>query len=131
MAYDIALNTKTHDIAVNSGNVRLIDNKERIAQQLRITLWEWLGEWFLDARDGVPYREYILVKNPNMKHIRQVLSENIMKVDGVNRIDELNLKYNPKSRTLIVDFAVDTDDGQIARTDVFAPGPNFLKTTLS
>ena len=120
MAYDIALNAKTHDIAVNSGNVRLIDNKERIAQQLRITLWEWLGEWFLDARDGVPYREYILVKSPNMKHIRQVLSESIMKVDGVNRIDELNLKYDPKSRTLIVTFAVDTDEGQIARTEVLS-----------
>ena len=120
MAYDIALSTKTHDLVVDSGNFRLIDNKERIAQQLRITLWEWLGECFLDARDGVPYREYILVKNPNMKHIRQVLSDNIMKVDGVNRIDELNLNYNPKNRTLIVDFAVDTDDGQIARTEVLS-----------
>ena len=120
MAYDIALNAKTHDIAIDSGNFRLIDNKERIAQQLRITLWEWLGEWFLDARDGVPYREYILVKNPNMKHIRQVLSDNIMKVDGVNRIDELNLKYDPKNRTLIVDFAVDTDEGQISRMEVLS-----------
>lgn len=120
MAYDIALNTKTHDIAIDSGNFRLIDNKERIAQQLRITLWEWLGEWFLDARDGVPYREYILVKNPNMKHIRQVISDNIMKVAGVNRIDELNLNYDPKSRTLIVDFAVDTDEGQIIKTEVLS-----------
>ena len=120
MAYDIALNAKTHDIVVASGNFRLIDSKERIAQQLRITLWEWSGEWFLDARDGVPYREYILIKNPNMKHIRQVLSENIMKVDGVNRIDELNLKYDPKSRTLIVDFAIDTDEGKIMRTEVLS-----------
>ena len=120
MAYDIALNAKTHDIAVDSGNIRLIDNKERIAQQLRITPWEWLGEWFLDARDGVPYREYILVKNPNMKHIRQVLSEHIMKVEGVNRIDELNLKYDPQSRTVMVDLAVDTDEGQITRTEVLS-----------
>lgn len=120
MAYDIALNAKTHDISVNGGNLRLIDNKERIAQQLRITLWEWLGEWFLDARDGVPYREYILVKNPNMKHIRQVISDNIMKVNGVNRIDELNLNFDHKNRTLIVDFSVDTDDGQIVRTEVLS-----------
>lgn len=120
MAYDIALNAKTHDIVVDGGNFRLIDDKERIAQQLRITLWEWRGEWFLDARDGVPYREYILIKNPNMKHIRQILSENIMKVDGINRLEELNLKYDPKNRTLIVDFAVDTDDGQITRTEVLS-----------
>ena len=120
MAYDLALNRGTHDLQLVNGDLLVINNKERIAQQLRVTLWEWLGEWFLDARDGVPYREYILVKNPNMKHIRQVLSDNIMKVDGVNRIDELNLNYNPKNRTLIVTFAVDTDDGQIARTEVLS-----------
>ena len=120
MAYDLALNRGTHDLQIVNGDLLVINNKERIAQQLRVTLWEWLGEWFLDARDGVPYREYILVKNPNMKHIRQVLSDNIMKVDGVKRIDELNLKYDPKSRTLIVDFAVDTDEGQITRTEVLS-----------
>ena len=120
MAYDLALNRGTHDLQLVNGDLLVINNKERIAQQLRVTLWEWLGEWFLDARDGVPYREYILVKSPNMKHIRQVLSDNIMKVDGVNRIDELNLNYNPKNRTLIVTFAVDTDDGRIARTEVLS-----------
>ena len=120
MAYDLALNRGTHDLQLVNGDLLVINNKERIAQQLRVTLWEWLGEWFLDARDGVPYREYILVKNPNMKHIRQVLSDNIMKVDGVNRIDELNLNYNPKNRTLIATFAVDTDNGQIARTEVLS-----------
>lgn len=120
MAYDLALNRGTHDLQLVNGDLLVINNKERIAQQLRVTLWEWLGEWFLDARDGVPYREYILIKNPNMKHIRQILSENIMKVNGVNRIDELNFKYDPKNRTLIVTFAVDTDEGQIARTEVLS-----------
>ena len=120
MAYDLALNRGTHDLQLVNGDLLVINNKERIAQQLRVTLWEWLGEWFLDARDGVPYREYILVKNPNMKHIRQVLSENIAKIEGVNRIEELNLNFDTKNRTLIVDFSIDTDDGQIVRTEVLS-----------
>ena len=120
MAYDLALSRGTHDLQLVNGDFLVIDNKERIAQQLRVTLWEWLGEWFLDARDGVPYREYILVKNPNMKHIRQVLSDNIAKIEGVNRIEELNLNFDPKNRTLIVDFSIDTDDGQIVRTEVLS-----------
>ena len=120
MAYDLALNRGTHDLQLVNGDFLVIDNKERIAQQLRVTLWEWLGEWFLDSRDGVPYREYILVKNPNMKHIRQVLTENIVKIEGVNRIEELNLNFDPKNRTLIVDFSIDTDDGQIVRTEVLS-----------
>lgn len=120
MAYDLALNRGTHDLQLANGDFLVIDHKERIAQQLRITLWEWLGEWFLDERDGVPYREYILVKNPNIKHIRQVLTENIAKVEGVNRIEELNLNYDTKNRNLIVDFSVDTDEGQIVRTEVLS-----------
>lgn len=118
MAYDLALNRNMHDIQLVNGDFLVIDNKERVAQQLKITLWEWVGEWFLDARDGVPYQEYILVKNPNLSHIRQILTDKIMSVEGVTRINTLDLKYNQKSRNLIVDFVISTPYGQIVRTEV-------------
>ena len=65
MAYDIAMDVNTNDIVLKNGDALLIDNAERIAQQILISLRFWLGEWFLDTRQGVPYLEYILVKNPN------------------------------------------------------------------
>lgn len=72
MAYDIALNTANNDLVIKNNDLILIDNAERIAQQVLITLRFWLNEWFLDTRQGIPYLEYILVKNPNKNHIKQI-----------------------------------------------------------
>lgn len=46
---DLALNAKTHDLALN-GDVLFIDNVERVAQQIKIQLLTFLGEWFWTLR---------------------------------------------------------------------------------
>ena len=71
MAYDIAVDVNISDIVLtDDGDIMLIDNAERVAQQIVISLRFWLGEWFLDTSLGVPYLEYVLVKNPNINHVR-------------------------------------------------------------
>lgn len=89
MAYDLAMDMSTGDLVLKDGDLLLIDNAERVMQQVLISLREWLGEWFLNTRDGVPYLEYILVKNPNENHIRQVLSDAILVVEGVESITSM------------------------------------------
>jgi uncharacterized protein (UPF0147 family) len=122
MAYDIAMDVSTGDIALKDNDILLIDNAERVAQQVLITLREWRGEWFLKTADGVPYLEYILVKNPNMAHVRQVLTEAIESVEGVKKCTELDLQFNRVLRTLSVSYEIDTDYGLIARKEVLGYG---------
>ena len=122
MAYDIAMDVSTGDIALKDNDILLIDNAERVAQQVLITLREWRGEWFLKTADGVPYLEYILVKNPNMAHVRQVLTEAIESVEGVKKCSELDLQFNRVLRTLSVSYEIDTDYGLIARKEVLGYG---------
>ena len=100
----------------------LIDNAERVAQQVLITLRFWLGEWFLDTREGVPYLEYILVKNPNMSHIKQILTEKIKSVDGVNNIVSLDFDFRRITRELYVNFEIDTDYGLVTERAVLGYG---------
>ena len=69
---DIALDARTHDIVLVDGDMLFIDNAERVAQQIKIQLLTFYGEWYLDTTWGVPYLEYILVKNPNFTIIRQI-----------------------------------------------------------
>ena len=120
--YDIALNSKTHDIVIKDGDFLLINNAERIAQQIKVTILEWLGEWFLDVRDGVPYREQILVKNPNLNHIKSILSKKLIGVNGVDKVKSLNLDLNKQERILTVDFEVLTRYGLITRREVLGYG---------
>lgn len=122
LAYDIALNIASNDLVIKNNDLILIDNAERVAQQVLITLRFWLGEWFLDTREGVPYLEYILVKNPNMSHIKQILTEKIKSVDGVNSIVSLNFDFRRIRRELYVDFEVNTDYGLITERAVLGYG---------
>ena len=122
LAYDIALNISKNDLVLQNGDLIIIDNTERVAQQVLITLRFWLGEWFLDTREGVPYLEYVLVKNPNMSHIRQILTEKIQSVEGVKRIISLDFDFRRVARELYVDFEVDTDYGLITERAVLGYG---------
>ena len=122
LAYDIALNIAKNDLVVQNNDLILIDNAERVAQQVLITLRFWLGEWFLDTREGVPYLEYVLVKNPNMSHIRQILTEKIQSLEGVKSIISLDFDFRRVTRELYVDFEVDTDYGLIKERAVLGYG---------
>lgn len=123
MAYDIAVDVNISDIVLtDDGDIMLIDNAERVAQQIVISLRFWLGEWFLDTSFGVPYLEYVLVKNPNINHVRQVIAEAIMQVAGVSRVDRLDFDYDVPNRALSVIYEVETDEGLITRKEVLGYG---------
>lgn len=129
MAYDLAMHIQTGDLILaqtdpitQAVDLMLIDNAERVAQQILITLRFWYGEWFLDTTQGVPYLEHILVKNPNLAHIRQILREQIMSVEGVVSLNALELDYNPQLRQLWVEYAVKTDYGLLTRREVLGHG---------
>lgn len=122
MAYDLAMNVQTGDLVVQNGDLMIVSNGERVAQQVLITLREWLGEWFLKTSDGVPYLEYILVKNPNEAHVRQILTEAIENVEGVKKVTELEFVFNCILRTLTVSYEIATDYGFITKKEVLGYG---------
>lgn len=118
MPHDLAMDMATGDLALRDGDVLLIDNAERVAQQILITLRFWLGEWFLDVQDGIPYLDYVLVKSPNLLHIRQIFTEAIEKVEGVQRVEEMKFAFDVKNRSLRVDYEVSTNYGLLTRREV-------------
>ena len=124
MSHDLTMDMATGDLVLHDGDVLLIDNAERVAQHILITLRFWLGEWFLDTKDGIPYLEYVLVKSPNLLHIRQIFTEAMEKVDGVKRVEEMNLAFDVKNRSLRVDYEASTDYGLITRREVLGYGRN-------
>jgi hypothetical protein len=60
---DLLLNTDTGDMVyVNGGAPVTQHTADVVAQRLRITLYTFLGEWFLDETVGVPYFQQIFGK---------------------------------------------------------------------
>ena len=120
--YDLAEDIATGDLLLKDGDLMIIDNAERVAQQILITLRFWFGEWFLNTGQGVPYLEYILIKNPNINHVRQILTEAILSVEGVQSIDSMELDFDERNRRLYVEYAATTNYGLVTRREVLGYG---------
>lgn len=118
---DLALDAKTHDLTLN-GDVLFIDNAERVAQQIKIQLLTFLGEWFLDVTHGVPYLDYVLIKNPNFTLIRELFREQILKVDGVSNLVSIDIDFNSATRQMSLSYEVETEYGMITRKEVLGYG---------
>ena len=120
--YDLALNVDSWDLVLQGNDLVLIDNAERIGQQIKITLQFWFEEWFLDTTQGIPYLEYICIKNPNLQHIRQIFREAIMSVPGVDSVTQLTLNVNAKERILTVNYTANTSAGLLTRRELLGYG---------
>jgi hypothetical protein len=120
--YDLALNVDSWDLVFHNNDLLLIDNAERIGQQIKITLQFWFEEWFLDTTQGIPYLEYICIKNPNLQHIRQIFWEAIQSVPDVDSVTELTLNVNAKERILSVTYTANTSAGLLTRRELLGYG---------
>jgi hypothetical protein len=119
---DIALHAATHDLLLAEGDLVLIGHAERVAQEIKVELLTWLGEWFLDTRRGLPYLERILVKNPNLEIVRQICIGKILQVPDVAKVEKMSLAVDAKTRTLTVDYVAYTDYGLVSRKEALGYG---------
>jgi len=101
-----------------------IDGADKVAQQIKINLLSFLGEWFLDNTYGVPYLESILIKNPRMAVVETILRGHIFDIPDVVAIDSLVVNWDRKARTLGVQFTCQTDLGPITDSIKLQAMPN-------
>lgn len=90
----------------------LITGADAIAQRVAIRFKFWLGEWFLDTRQGVPYLQTVLVPNPDLTLIRTLFRRVIKTTPGVKHVGSLDMRWEKAERRLIVDaFTATLVDG--------------------
>lgn len=121
-SYDLALNRLDHDMVFhttatpNKFTLWPINGADKVAQQIKINLLTFFGEWFLDQTWGVPYLEEILIKNPRMPSVETILREHINSVPHVTRLVSFGLSWDRMRRILSVTFEATTDFGPIKDT---------------
>jgi hypothetical protein len=135
---DLALSRISHDLVwhtseYSTGNgtttiqkyeIWSINGADKVAQQIKINLLSFLGEWFLDNTYGVPYLEDILIKNPRMAVVENILRNHIMDIPNVTSIDSLTVNWDRKARNLGVQFTCETDLGPITESIKLQVMPN-------
>lgn len=113
MSYDLQLDRETHDLVIDAGtgDIQIIEGARRVAQQIKVTLLLFLGEWFLDTSFGMPYLDSIMVKNPRFGTLHAVFRAKIADVPGVTRVRSLSFDFNRATRGLSVSFEAETTEG--------------------
>lgn len=89
---------------LTNGNITMISGNAAVIQRVKIRLKTFLGEYFYDLSAGIPYRQLILVKSPDLRAIQNVFRASIGDTPGIDRVDSITLDYNPIARTLGVQF---------------------------
>lgn len=85
----------------------LINSPAAVGQAVLTALKLWLGEWFLDQSQGVPYTSKVLGMGASQT-IEPTLRAAILNVQGVQAIEELNVIINPVTRAVSVSGTLDT-----------------------
>lgn len=110
-ACELAVDELTGDIALP---IRWVRGYDAIAQRIRARLRFFLGEWFLDTRQGMPYFQRILKKHPRMPVVNALFRKAIRTTPGVKSVDSLTVKIaHRNARVGSVDFRATLDDGLI------------------
>mgnify|MGYP003403386539 CR=1 FL=1 len=110
---DILLDTNSHDLDTSGYTLHLSDGLAATAQRIKIRLKFFLGEWFLDTAQGVPYYEDILVKNPDLNIVKADLQKQILTTPEVKELLSFDLALNNQTRTLNVTFSALTTSGLV------------------
>ena len=112
MTTDLKLSS-THDLLLKDGKLLLTEGASQRAQQIKIALLTFFGEWEFDTSIGIPYLEQILVKTPNKFRVEAILRKKILAVQGVRSITSFSLDIDRINRSLSVHFLAETDDGKV------------------
>ena len=99
------------DLEILDGTTRIVDGATYAKQRVNVSLDFFLGEWFLDKRQGIPYFRDILVRSPNAETVRSVFRRAILKTPGIVSVPTLEVKLDTTNRKCVVEFEALYQDG--------------------
>lgn len=103
-----------NDLAFEGGELVLISGHEAVGQDITTCLKTGRGEWVLDQNVGIPFFEFIFVKNPNRQVINAIIVEAIESRPGIGKVLNMVYDFNPQTRQLrLTDISVQLDDGEV------------------
>lgn len=112
------------DLDVITGNLIVESNAATVlANKLTNRFRFFKGEWFIDTREGVPYFQYVFVKNPDLNAISQMFKKVLLTTPGVASVVKVQCDFYTNLRQLVASFECVTDTGAVIAG---GPGDPFI-----
>ena len=123
---DLLLNPDTGDLVfINGGSPVTQRTATVVAQRLRITLYTFLGEWFLDATVGVPYYQQIFGKIRTKSAVDLIFQQIITDDPDVIEILTFNSTLDSANRGYSMTFQVRVSDNTASLPITISQGDIF------
>lgn len=124
MAYTGKLGKISHDLQISKGKLLYISGDNELIQRIKIALWHYRGEYFLNTDAGVPWYSKIEGRRTNAGNVSSELRRAILKVYGVSRIVSFtsalakDLSWNVDAKVLtltgsVVSVSTSSQDGVV------------------
>lgn len=110
---EIKLDPTTGDLDLSTGTIVLFGGADAIAQRLLTRLKFFLGEWFLDTRQGMPYFQKILGQKRRRSLVDHIFKRAILTTPGVASVARLSQSFDGIARVLSISFEATTTDGEV------------------
>jgi hypothetical protein len=112
-----AENPTRHDLQLIAGQLQWTgtdiydadDQADMIAQRVRCRLLLMRGEWYLDQRVGVPWRQTMAAKGTTTARMARIIRRALLGVPGIRRVLDVTVTVNSITRTASISFRVEGD----------------------
>ena len=99
------------DLVVQNGSLLRVGGRSAIAQDIVCRLRFIKGEWYQNRDAGVPWYEEVFDGYPSEAGLRALFTRVVRETPGVVSVDSLSITIDSAQRTLNLDIAAITEDG--------------------
>lgn len=117
---DLALDSNW-DLVVSDRDLATVTSGDAIAQHLAQRLKMWMGEWFRDLREGVPYLQQVLIKNADPVVLDSIFKSTIINTPGLVELTTFDISIDSRTRELKLTFGAINEDGEQIYFDEVIP----------
>ena len=93
MAWTLKLDQFSHDLRIVNKRFVRLNGAEEVRQRVKIALWHYINEYFLNIPNGVPWYEQILGRKSGSSVVSKILRRKILVTPGVISIVEFQVNY--------------------------------------
>lgn len=105
------------DLAIVNNDLAITNDKQSLAQKIKVALKTIEGEYFYNSSIGVPYFSEILGQNNAIDTIRAIMIDYISKIEGVKELTDFNLSLDSRTRVLNMKFTVTDEENNILQIE--------------
>lgn len=109
---DLALDS-SGDLILDGGDLALVQGEDAIAQECRVALALWVGEFPFDVTVGTDWPTLLNNKGLTDSQIAAEVRRVLLTVDGVQAVDNVSVERDTVSRAATIAVDVRTDTGAV------------------